>query len=515
MAEDNPSSAALRKIDKEIQALHISFQTQHASLLAQQANLLRRLQEPHIPTLPPDVLLEAFCHLLGDDNDSKTIVHPSTVCRLWHGTAVGSPFLWTLILVNHHDNEAKEDAIVEIAETCTERANSCLITLKVEVQNLSHSSKNLIRRILEATRNSKWEKIDISATYTSDFEPVFSGLLNAENIPTVHTFTLTSSVRKDVLEDAWPRQVYNVVAWDLHLPIGAINLQPYRSLRSFTFDCSQAFNADLYAVPWSQLSYLKFTGVTDPELYLPILRECAKFETCMLGTYDPSSEITPAIASLPLVHLPKLRRLELISRQIPQLIPLKIRTPAVEELVLQFEDDYKDGIGAELYDYLDSIGGILRKLQVPMAMARDEFGTSIISLNVLEELVVSGSFNSWSAEDSRDPSHLEGVRDFLSEISRAARVSGVRHYPLPHLRTLEMKGQIFRADETLRGYVLDFVDARINHAQSGLEGVSVRPRPIERVVYRLADEAKGKLQKQAARFESWREEGIVIVDIED
>ncbi|CAA7259458.1 unnamed protein product [Cyclocybe aegerita] len=518
LAGDTTTVARRFRVSEFIKSFEVleELTSRHAALLAQRADLLCRLREVHIPTLPPDILLEVFRHLLEDDDNSKGIIHPSHVCRLWRGTAVGSPSLWTRISVNRYDNEAKEVAIIEFAETCTERANGCLMSLKVEAQNLSHSSKKLIRRILEVTRNSKWENIDLSATYTSDFEPVFSGLLNAGIIATVHTLSLTSSVRKDVLEDAWPRQVYNAADWDLHLPTGVINLQPYISLRSFTFDCSQAFNVDMYVVPWTQLTYLKFTGVTDPALYLPILRGCLNLETCVLGTYDPSSEITPAAASLPLVHLPKLRRLELISRWMPQLIPLKIRTPAIEELVLQFESEDDDGIWQELFGYLDSIGDTLQKLQVPKAMARYEFGPSIKLLNVLEELVVSGSFDScWSAEDVPGSSHLEGVRDFLSEISRAVKVGGVRHYPLPHLRTLEMKGQIFRADEILRGYVLDFMDARIKHAQFGLEGVSVHPRPIERVVYRLADEARGKLQKQAARFESWRKEGIVTVEIED
>ncbi|KAJ3498031.1 hypothetical protein NLJ89_g10270 [Agrocybe chaxingu] len=453
MSEDDPPAAALKQIEKEI-----------ADLLSKRDNLLRRIRGATCPVLPPDVLLEVFHHLLSDDNDSKTIIYPSHVSRLWRRTAIGAPFLWTRLLIGASE-EGKD------AATCAQRAGGCLMSLTM-VERTSWprkpSSKDFVLAVLEVTRSCRWEKICLSSRHTSDLEHLFGGCLDSENVAEVHTFSLTNRY-SDSKE---------------HSKAGIFDLQPYRALTSFTFDFRGQKHADIFSVPWQQLTYLKLVMAVDTAQHLQFLRQCVNLETCILKDGSRSR------ARHEPVHLLKLKRLEIL--ETPDII-FDLHTPAIEELVLHSNSD--DYGREELWDYLSSIGSTLRKIELPGEMMW-QFPSFFKSLEVLEELVISGSLEGRWDDDFEDErmSHDQGVRVLLQDML----------YSRPRLRTLELKDQ-WRPGDYIQDCLLQFVEDRIKHGNS---------TSLERVTYRLDKYAKRRIKEIATRFENLRKGGTITLDVE-
>ncbi|CAA7259464.1 unnamed protein product [Cyclocybe aegerita] len=459
MAEDDPLAAALKQIEKEIE-----------DLLSKRDNLLRRIRGATCPALPPDVLLEVFHHLLNDDNDSKTIIYPSHVCRLWRRTAIGAPFLWTQLLIGTSE-EGKDAATVAYAATCAQRAGGRLMFLTMVERTTwppKPSSKDFLLSILEATRSCRWEKICLSSGHTCDFGHLFGGCLDSEKVAEVHTFSLTN-------RDS-----------EAHSKAGIINLQPYRALTSFTFDCRKQRNADILSVPWQQLTYLKLVTAMGTDQHLQFLRQCVNLETCILKDESRSRPARHAP-----VHLLKLKRLEIL--ETPDII-FDLHTPAIEELVLHSNSD--DYGREELWDYLSSIGSTLRKIELPGEMMW-QFPSFFESLEVLEELGISGSLEGrWDDgfEDER-MSHDQGVRVLLQDML----------YSRPRLRTLELKNQWCCPGEHIQDCLLQFVEDRIKRG---------KPTALERVTYRVDTHTKRRMEEIATRFENLRKGGTVTLDIE-
>ncbi|KAJ3505441.1 hypothetical protein NLJ89_g7413 [Agrocybe chaxingu] len=458
MAEDDSPSAALKQIEKEI-----------ADLLSKRDKLLRCIRGAPSPALPLDVLLEVFYHLLDDSDDSKTIIYPSHVSRLWRETAIGNPRLWTQILIGA-SQEGKDAATVAYAATCAQRAGGRLMSLTMAIRTTwpKSPSKDLLSSILEVTRSCRWEKICLSSTFTSDFEHLFGGCLDSEKVAEVHTFSLTNRDSEE------------------HSKAGIIDLQPYRALTSFTFDCRGQKNtdSDIFAVPWQKLTYLKLVTAMDTEQYLHILRQCVNLEVCVL-----KDESQTDAAHLAPVHLLKLKRLELLAT--PDII-FNIRAPVIEELVLYSNSD--DDGQEELWDYLSSIGSTLRKIELPGDMVW-QFSEFVDSWEVLEELTVFGSLQGERDEyKGRERTHSDGVEHLLDNIL----------YALPRLRTLELNNQCC-ADDYTQAHLLQFMEKHIKRGNLS---------SLERVTYRLSTYKRKKIEDLATCFERLRKDGIITVEIE-
>ncbi|CAA7269799.1 unnamed protein product [Cyclocybe aegerita] len=86
---------------------------------------------PHIHRFPPEIILEVLVMLL--DDNSRNMIYPSHVCRLWRRLIIQSPSLWTCIVLGDDDEE--EYDVVPYLVTVVERASGHPLSLSIGPNN--------------------------------------------------------------------------------------------------------------------------------------------------------------------------------------------------------------------------------------------------------------------------------------------------------------------------------------------------------------------------------------------
>ncbi|CAA7269800.1 unnamed protein product [Cyclocybe aegerita] len=351
-----------------------------------------------IQQVPPEVLLEVFSILVN--NDSRNMVFPSHVCRLWRGLITESSSLWTCIALGHY-NEDKE-AVFAYLQTVVSRAGPRQLSLSIYPDSKFLTACELLKIVLKVAENAEWCSLCYESYKIDEFVPYFDG---SANVAHVRSLSLICRVR-------------DFGIFELDLPGGVVDMQPFVQLRSLTLEFLQQVRTANVLAPWDQLTALNLGAYMDSLRYLTILRSCVNLETCRLcpDTNDDMQKISHEELERDPIQLTQLKRLHLTTYRVPALIPWNLQCPALQDATFDYDENDDNDECCELISFIRSCGTTLQKMQLP-GIATDYFHEMQDDLKVLERLTISGPFGSPDIDElSKKEIYTAGIR-FFSGIS--------------------------------------------------------------------------------------------------
>ncbi|KAJ3500020.1 hypothetical protein NLJ89_g9978 [Agrocybe chaxingu] len=491
-----PVQEQLRLLDEEQAEANRVFEERRALLLRQQANFLPTPTD--IRAVPPEILAETFSHLVN--GDSRNLIFPSHVCRLWRDVILRDAALWTCIHLGDHDKPAA--VALRFLKTCIQRAHERPFSLFINDCKKIMSMSGFMNSLVVLAHASRWESLALTAEQIEDCIVLIDGLPPSS----IQTIKELSFLRLD---------------GRTHSPLGEalpqknLNLQRFAALKALTINFPNRLSNTKETCSWNQLTDLKLSSGMRSIRFLAILRHCASLNTCSISlnsNFDKCDlEKSGRLAAK--TCLPNLKKLELVAEAAPSLLPTRLICPALQEAtffynfnsyyVASINDDLDDldddpGIKAKLEKFVQNCGKTLRKLQVPGAFY-DGLGSCASKLENLEELVVVGEFNNMEDDCTDQVVIRSQVRDFF----RPLIVTDKKAY-LPRLRTLRLLEQEPRAKEYIEDNLFQVVKSRMSETAGVVR--------LGRVVLKM-DESSQRWQKLEAHrrgYREWENQGLRV-----
>ncbi|CAA7269814.1 unnamed protein product [Cyclocybe aegerita] len=445
---------------------------------------LKRTAAPLIHRLPPEILLEVVSILL--DKNSRNMIFPSHVCRLWRRLIIQSALLWTCIVLGDRNEYGVSSYLLAVFE----RAREHPMSLSITPDNDQRDPYGLLEDvILMSPIECKWRSISYTSDKIEDFTFFFK-----DDIDVSHLEVFSFTCRK---------RGYGSIEWDL--PEGVVDFRPFTKLRSLTLDFTQRLVPAKVFAPWDQLTDLTITSRIYADQYLIILRQCVNLEKCCLrpairsedDSDIESDEDEEKDNQEPLLFR-KLRRLEVATDAPLTLIPSLLECPALEEAIIHYEVEEEEGECNELMSLLRRCGKTLRKVQLP-GLACYDFKYIQQELSTLEDLTISGSMG-WPSFDkhNEDSDHernayKDGTRSFLEPLIAHPEY-------LPQLKTLRIINQRIEERVLLERLLSRFVEARLSTKNGGSE--------LQEVVFGLDKVASQEQRARRKKWSQWRNNGV-------
>ncbi|CAA7269817.1 unnamed protein product [Cyclocybe aegerita] len=434
-----------------------------------------------VENVPPEVLLELFSILL--DDDSRNMIFPSHVCRLWRDLITQSSALWSCITLG--DADESEENVFAFLKTCLQRAGAHPLSLSIHPDNDMMKPSALLKAVLQAAGKSEWSSISYDSHNINDFVHFFDG-----------SFDLRQVTRLSLACNASGQGIL-----DLNLPGGVVDMRPFTHLRSLNLEFLERFDITRVLVPWDQLTHLNLTVFIDSRLCVSILRRCINLESCELypTTHEDLHILHDVGYERKLVRLPQLKHLHLTCYDVPSLLPDNLRCPVLEEASFDYVTKGVDGHCDFLESFIIKCRNTLLKLGLPGLMT-DDFSKIQGRLTVLEELTITGPFGSPPSilgYDVTTPGpnsrYDRGVRTFFKNLRE-------RPESLPKLTTLCMLEQRPEERLSVEREVAKFIKCRL---------FEFKDAPLK-VIFRLKEGDKEEQNQRQENFREWQALGITI-----
>ncbi|CAA7269812.1 unnamed protein product [Cyclocybe aegerita] len=424
-----------------------------------------------IHQLPPEVLLEVFSILL--DNDSRNMVFPSHVCRLWRSLITESSWLWTSITLSDYNEDG--ETVPSYLNTIIQRAKTRRLSLRI-------NSNELLKAVLKVAGKAEWCSISYISDEIEDFIPFFDGSFNVAH---VRRLSLSSSRRGTGI-------------FELDLLGGVVDMHPFKQLKSLTLDFPQEVRTNIFLVPWHQLTDLAITAYMDSLHGLSVLRHCINLKNCQLclDTSEDIERIYHDRVEQDQIRLPSLEQLQLTAIEVPSLVPWKLQCPTLHKAIFNYDDNDCDNASSKLFSFIRSCGTTLRKLYLP-GLVTDIFDEIQGDLQALEELTISGPFGlSESLEHSvEEKSYILGIEAFFQSLIDCPK-------DLPQLKVLRLLDQRIEEKVAMESHVVRFLDFRLSYED--------QVSSLQKVVVRLNWKSRQQRNERRGKCRKWAEQGIQV-----
>ncbi|CAA7268181.1 unnamed protein product [Cyclocybe aegerita] len=333
-----PVQEQLRLLDEEQAEANRVFEERRSLLLRQHTNFLPIATG--IRDVPPEILVETFSYLV--DGDSRNLIFPSHVCRLWRDIILRDATLWTCIHLGDRDKPAA--VALRFLKTCIQRARERSLSLFInDCKKFLSSSMNPLVALAHASR---WESLALTAEQIEDCIVFIDGLPPSS----IQTIKGLSFLRLD---------------GRIHRPFGEalpqknLNLQRFAALKALTINFSNRLLNTKETCSWKQLTDLKLTSGMRSIRFIAILRYCVSLESCSISlnsNFDKDDlEKSGRLATK--TCLPNLKKLELVAETVPSLLPARLICPALQEATFfyKFNSDYVASINDDSDDDFDDL----------------------------------------------------------------------------------------------------------------------------------------------------------------
>ncbi|KAJ3515677.1 hypothetical protein NLJ89_g1609 [Agrocybe chaxingu] len=485
-----PLLEQLRLLDEEQTEANRVFEERRSLLLRQHA-----FPTPTgIQSVPPEILAETFSHLV--DGDSRNLIFPSHVCRLWRDVILREAALWTCI----HIGDRNESVVVALRflKTCKQRARERSLSLSINNRKKLMSMGSFKNTFAVLTRTIRWESISLT---TSQIEEcvVFINDLPPSSIAAIKELSFSTSLDRPTGRPFGEKK--------------SLDLQRFTALKALTLDFPNPLSKIKGACSWDQLTDLKLTSRMHSVKLLAILRRCVSLENCSLSPDSSLDKIDLGKGERPpkKARLLKLKKLELVSEHIPFLLPATLVCPILQEATFFYKYDYglddsddsdydsesdlyQEAI--ELKTFICKCAETLRKLRVP-GMFGNILRACLPKLNSLEELVVVAPYHNaeyWAMEECMDDCGIESFFPPLIITSRSIC--------LPRLRILQVLEQPNRTKDRVEDYIFEIAKSRM----SGEKGVA----HLERIILKTSSQRTQKLEKYRREYQEWESQGLLV-----
>ncbi|KAJ3515670.1 hypothetical protein NLJ89_g1606 [Agrocybe chaxingu] len=475
----------LYNTEEELDALIDNYRRGLDSL--EQEKILRRKlalksRPSIIQRVPPEVFLVIFSMLL--DNDSRNMISPSQVCRLWRSLLTEMSALWTCIVLGDFDED--EEAVHAHLRTCIQRAGPRPLSLSINPNNDCMDPYTLLEAVLKVARKSEWISISYVSSDITEFIPFFDGRFDLRQI---RSLSLTCDERA---EDSDEEEIF-----ELDLSGGVVDMRSFTHLESLSLHFVQQIDTATLLVPWAQLTNLELEPDIDSSVCLSILKLCINLENCTLHPdtegdldiiYDENYKRKP-------IRLPKLKQLHLWTSQVPSLLPDTLKLPTLRDATFHYSREEEYGDCVYLLSFIGDCGRTIRNLQLPGLMTND-FMQIQADLKVLEELTITGPFG-WpeNIEDYEDKKYYdEGVRTFFKNLRKQPG-------SLPKMKVLRMLGQRLEEKASMEREVAQFIESRLSERKELGQ---------LKVFFRLDQDASNEQRDRRQKYRKWQARGVTV-----
>ncbi|CAA7259469.1 unnamed protein product [Cyclocybe aegerita] len=442
----------IRLLDAEADEANRRFHARRTILLDRRA---RAAVAPHgvcIQSLPPEILLEVFENLVGDDSRSMT-------CARARGQ--------------------DEDKVRAYMKVITERVRERPLTLSIE---------SFLDIVLKMVESCTLASLSVVVDQVEDLTPFFEDS-NRGNTNQLKTLSLTCRTRDET------------GVFELDIAGGVVDMQSFTQLTSLTLDFSEEFT-DRVLAPWSQLTDLKLTSNMFSLDYLNILRHCVNLEGCSIypdTAEDVEDLFLPERTGKP-VHLPKIRILELLGCfYVPDLIPAKLVCPVLQEICFDYKGYLEIDGGGYMTSFLKQCAPTLKKLRMPAIGLTGRSNEILAPLVELEELTIAGIFSPESSDNSHYSYRGSLILDVWSVFGHLIE----QPLCLPGLQVIRLIDQSVEEKHVVEHHLFKFLESRLGKASL-----------LRSVVFRLNSEDRQQLEARRARYSEWESQGVKF-DLEE
>ncbi|CAA7269830.1 unnamed protein product [Cyclocybe aegerita] len=482
----------IRLLDEEQAEANRRFEERRARLLRRKAGLPSG--SVGVQSMPPELLSEVFPHLVN--GDSRNLVWPSHVCRLWREALLREAALWRFICVGEK-NEQKRVSLAYL-KTCITRARSRLLSFSIKPHNEYMSSEAYFKEILKAatTGTQPWESFSFTTLEMADCVLILITIPRCQ--PKV--FAPLKNLSLTCLGRLQPWSLYTLDPQQTLL--GPVPLQ---SLQTLTLDFGSSISAAKTSVSWNRLTSLKLASDMTSLAYLSILCLCTNLESCSISP-NTDFDLGYVTGSYEPAILAKLKKLELVCDSNPAFIPSLLVCPCLEEATFKLNHCMEVG-DTELIAFLAKCEATLRRLKLSADFCRTDKWAG--SMQNLEELTIMGGYDSdFDSDDSSDSDSDDDSddEDEFSDHTISSFFSPLVVTPkkalLPRLKVLQVIDQSKRSKNAVNASLFQIAKSRM----TGKRNVA----KLQRIVFKMVDRTDAKMDQYRRQYAKWEKDGLQV-----